>query len=60
MLSALPLWWRFQQCMRRYHDTGDRWPHLANAGKYFLTHSVVIAGAFHPTFGKASDLGVLA
>lgn len=24
------------QCLRRYHDTGNRWPHLFNAAKYAL------------------------
>ena len=28
--------WRFMQCLRRYHDTGNRWPHLFNAAKYAL------------------------
>jgi len=28
-----PYWFRFMQCMRRYFDTGDRFPHVANAFK---------------------------
>jgi EXS family len=32
-LCILPLWLRFQQCLRRYHDTGRRMPNLANALK---------------------------
>ena len=31
-------------------DTRKRWPHLANAGKYALSHSVVLFGVFHHTF----------
>lgn len=33
-LSTLPSIWRFLQCMRRYMDTGDWFPHLANMLKY--------------------------
>lgn len=35
-LSALPSIWRFLQCLRRYMDTGDLFPHLANMMKYFV------------------------
>eukprot|EP01135_Chromosphaera_perkinsii_P007211 Nk52_evm19s745 gene=Nk52_evmTU19s745 len=34
ILTILPAMWRFLQCLRRYRDTGDAFPHLANAGKY--------------------------
>lgn len=33
-LNCLPGIWRFLQCLRRYGDTADSFPHLANAGKY--------------------------
>ncbi|VEU24082.1 DEKNAAC105091 [Brettanomyces naardenensis] len=36
-LSALPNIWRFLQCFRRYADTGDGFPHLANMCKYFIS-----------------------
>ena len=57
LLSALPLWFRFMQCLRRYIDTRKRWPHLVNAGKYALSHSVVLFGAFHHTLqdSKSGD-----
>ena len=32
--TCLPAVWRFLQCMRRYHDSGDWFPHLANGAKY--------------------------
>ncbi|KAG0057269.1 hypothetical protein BGZ83_000059 [Gryganskiella cystojenkinii] len=35
--TALPAWFRFVQCLRRYHDTFEWYPHLLNAGKYFMT-----------------------
>jgi predicted membrane chloride channel (bestrophin family) len=47
IISCLPLWWRFQQCMKRYFETRQAWPHLANAFKYALSHTVVIMGMFH-------------
>eukprot|EP00045_Choanoeca_perplexa_P011859 m.127141 g.127141 ORF g.127141 m.127141 type:complete len:741 (-) comp15794_c0_seq3:99-2321(-) len=39
-IAALPAWWRFAQCWRRYYDTGKK-HHLVNAGKYFSTLVVV-------------------
>ena len=39
--SALPAWFRFAQCFRRYKDQKDT-VHLVNAGKYSSTLLVVI------------------
>ena len=50
LLSAAPLWFRFAQCIRRYYDTHDRFPHLANAMKYALSHSVVLVGILHTSY----------
>lgn len=36
-LSCLPGIWRALQCIRRYWDTGNKFPHLLNCGKYFAT-----------------------
>ncbi|KNC55618.1 xenotropic and polytropic murine leukemia virus receptor xpr1 [Thecamonas trahens ATCC 50062] len=47
VLTALPLVWRFLQCLRRYRDSGDAWPHLGNAGKYAVATVAVTLGAFH-------------
>lgn len=30
------------QCLRRYHDSKEAFPHLVNAGKYASTFFVVI------------------
>ena len=49
-VSCAPLWFRFQQCLRRYYDTRQRWPHILNALKYAVAHSVVIVSVFHPAF----------
>ncbi|KAI9878541.1 MAG: hypothetical protein M1830_000595 [Pleopsidium flavum] len=36
-LSALPGIWRALQCLRRYYDTRNAFPHLVNCGKYMFT-----------------------
>ena len=50
LITLLPLWFRFNQCLRRYTDTGNRFPHLANAFKYALSQTVTLFGAFHPLY----------
>lgn len=35
--SSLPSIWRILQCVRRFSDTGDWFPHLANLLKYAIT-----------------------
>lgn len=35
--SSLPSIWRFLQCVRRYMDSGDWFPHLANMLKYSIS-----------------------
>lgn len=35
--STLPGIWRALQCIRRYYDTRDVFPHLVNCGKYGFT-----------------------
>ena len=47
-ISAFPLWVRLMQCLRRYRDTGERMPHLANAVKYQFGLVVVFFGTFSP------------
>ena len=34
IIGILPAWFRFAQCIRRYRDTREAFPHLVNAGKY--------------------------
>ncbi len=50
LVCLLPLWFRFCQCLRRYMDSGTRFPHLANAFKYALSQTVTLFGAFHPLY----------
>ncbi|XP_072018125.1 LOW QUALITY PROTEIN: xenotropic and polytropic retrovirus receptor 1 homolog [Amphiura filiformis] len=44
-VACLPAWFRFAQCLRRYHDTKLVFPHLVNAGKYSTTFFVVCFSA---------------
>lgn len=37
LLATLPGIWRALQCIRRYHDTHNVFPHLVNCGKYTAT-----------------------
>jgi xenotropic and polytropic retrovirus receptor 1 len=50
IICLLPLVFRFNQCLRKFHDTGKRFPHLANASKYALSQTVTLFGAFHPLY----------
>lgn len=50
LVCLAPLWFRFNQSLRRYIDTGKRWPNLANAFKYALSMTVTLFGAFHPLY----------
>ncbi|XP_050300650.1 xenotropic and polytropic retrovirus receptor 1 [Anthonomus grandis grandis] len=42
LVNCIPAWIRFAQCLRRYYDTREAFPHLVNAGKYSTTFFVVI------------------
>jgi hypothetical protein len=50
LICLFPLWTRFNQCLRRYADTGKRMPNLANALKYAMSQTVTLFGAFHPLY----------
>lgn len=53
MLSCLPAWFRFAQCLRRYRDTKEAFPHLLNAGKYSTTFfNILFATLFHKYKGR--------
>lgn len=42
IVNCLPAWFRFAQCLRRYRDSKEAFPHLVNAGKYSTTFLVVL------------------
>ena len=50
LTCLFPLWLRLNQCLRKYGDTGNRMPHLANAAKYAMSTAVSLFGAFHPLY----------
>ncbi|KAK5993600.1 Protein SYG1-like protein [Cladobotryum mycophilum] len=41
--TTVPPIWRFLQCIRRYRDTGNIFPHLVNCGKYSMS---ILASVF--------------
>ncbi|KRZ81002.1 Xenotropic and polytropic retrovirus receptor 1 [Trichinella papuae] len=53
LIALLPALIRFLQCLRRYRDSKQPFPHLFNAGKYSTTFFVVIFGALN-TMHKAA------
>ena len=42
LITILPAWFRFAQCLRRMRDTNHKCLHLANAAKYSTTFFVII------------------
>ncbi|KAF0686520.1 Aste57867_21707 [Aphanomyces stellatus] len=55
LLSALPLWWRFCQNIRKYRETESRFPYIPNAMKYACAQSVVLFAVFHPSLKRPED-----
>lgn len=52
IFNCLPAWFRFAQCLRRYRDTREAFPHLVNAGKYSATFFVVIFATLRAYNGR--------
>eukprot|EP01022_Parablepharisma_sp_SALTPOND_P034460 TRINITY_DN918_c0_g1_i2.p1 TRINITY_DN918_c0_g1~~TRINITY_DN918_c0_g1_i2.p1 ORF type:complete len:513 (+),score=-1.13 TRINITY_DN918_c0_g1_i2:607-2145(+) len=53
ILAMLPYHWRLMQCLRKYRDTGDKFPHLVNAGKYLSSLAVPLLGLIKLLTGTA-------
>ncbi|KAK9877227.1 hypothetical protein WA026_016974 [Henosepilachna vigintioctopunctata] len=53
IINCLPAWFRFAQCLRRYHDSKEAFPHLVNAGKYATTFFAVLFATLKSVY--ASD-----
>ncbi|XP_031828109.1 solute carrier family 53 member 1 isoform X1 [Nomia melanderi] len=51
-VACLPAWFRFAQCLRRYRDTKEAFPHLVNAAKYATSFFVVVFSYLHLTNSK--------
>jgi len=54
-ISCLPAWFRFAQCLRRYRDTKEAFPHLVNAGKYSATFFVVLFSTLDSAYRTETD-----
>ena len=50
--SALPGIWRALQCIRRYYDTRNVFPHLVNCGKYLCTIIFYMCLSLHRVDGR--------
>jgi hypothetical protein len=50
LVSCLPAWFRFAQCLRRYKDTKEGFPHLLNAGKYSTTFISVLFATLNAAY----------
>ncbi|KAL8315673.1 hypothetical protein RB593_008972 [Gaeumannomyces tritici] len=57
-LSALPPIWRFLQCIRRYHDTGNVFPHLVNCGKYLMSIIAAMCLSLYRIDGTRTNLAL--
>ncbi|XP_048415006.1 xenotropic and polytropic retrovirus receptor 1 homolog [Stegostoma tigrinum] len=58
IIQCIPPWIRFAQCLRRYRDSRDAFPHLANAGKYSTVFIMVTFAALYSTEKERSQLTI--
>ncbi|KAJ8959287.1 hypothetical protein NQ318_021972 [Aromia moschata] len=56
-MACLPPWFRFAQCLRRYRDTKEAFPHIVNAVKYATSFFVVAFSALNKIYDTGSDSG---
>ncbi|XP_055346141.1 xenotropic and polytropic retrovirus receptor 1-like [Paramacrobiotus metropolitanus] len=52
VLAAIPAWFRFAQCIRRYRDSNLAFPHLVNMTKYSLTFFIVLFATLNALHGE--------
>ncbi|EFY88819.1 signal transduction protein Syg1, putative [Metarhizium acridum CQMa 102] len=55
---ALPPIWRLFQCIRRYKDTCNVFPHLVNGGKYIMTIISTVMLSLYRINGTRSNLAL--
>ncbi|KAI1871859.1 hypothetical protein JX265_005845 [Neoarthrinium moseri] len=58
--SALPPIWRALQCVRRYLDTRNIFPHLVNCGKYCMTILAAVTLSLYRIEGSNATLALFA
>ncbi|KAH6893262.1 EXS family-domain-containing protein [Thelonectria olida] len=56
--TALPPIWRLLQCLRRYKDTQNVFPHLVNGGKYTATILAAVMLSLYRLSGTHTRLGL--
>lgn len=56
--TALPPIWRLLQCLRRYKDTRNVFPHLVNGGKYTATIVAAVMLSLYRLSGTHTKLGL--
>ncbi|RDA90737.1 hypothetical protein CP533_4051 [Ophiocordyceps camponoti-saundersi (nom. inval.)] len=55
---TLPAIWRLLQCLRRYRDTCNVFPHLVNGGKYAMTIGTYVMLSLYRVDGSQTNLGL--
>ncbi|KAB5575486.1 EXS family protein [Coniochaeta sp. 2T2.1] len=56
--STLPAIWRALQCIRRYYDTRNVFPHLVNCGKYAMTITAAVCLSLYRLENTQTKLAV--
>lgn len=56
--STLPAIWRALQCIRRFYDTKNVFPHLVNCGKYVMTILSYVALSLYRIQNSKSNLAL--
>lgn len=56
--TTLPSIWRFLQCLRRYRDTRNVFPHLVNGGKYVMAILSYVALSLYRVNGTHTNLAL--
>ncbi|ETV80988.1 hypothetical protein, variant [Aphanomyces astaci] len=59
LISALPFWWRFLQCLRRVYDMKNWFPGVLNALKYALSLLVILFGLVHSFYSPLEPSNTL-
>jgi len=55
VVGALPAWFRLAQCLRRYRDSREAFPHLANVGKYSTTIITIMFSTLYHYYKDEDD-----
>jgi len=56
--GALPPIWRALQCIRRYYDTKNVFPHLVNCGKYTMSILTAVLLSCYRIHGSQTNLSL--